>query len=90
MTTKEFLYKLNYDLCLDYTESRKIQNGIAIWGMGEADLITVIDTGSEETKVTLNLKTLAALEADTSPLMVENLMLLIREYVNTPLDKREE
>lgn len=90
MTTKEFLYKLNYDLCLDYTESRKIQNGIAIWGMGEADLITVIDTGSEETNVTLNLKTLAALEADTSPLMVENLMLLIREYVNTPLDKREE
>ena len=90
MTTKEFLYKLNYDLCLDYTESRKIQNGIAIWGMGEADLITVIDTGSEETNVTFNLKTLAALEADTSPLMVENLMLLIREYVNTPLDKREE
>ena len=90
MTTKEFLYKLNYDLCLDYTESRRTQNGIAIWGMGEADLITVIDTESEETNVTFNLETLAALEADTSPSMVENLMLLIREYVNTPLDKREE
>ena len=90
MTTKEFLYKLNYDLCLDYTESRKIQNGIAIWGMGEADLITVIDTESEETNVTFNLKTLAALEADTSPSMVANLMLLIREYVKTPLDEREE
>ena len=90
MTTKEFLYKLNYDLCLDYTESRRTQNGIAIWGMGEADLITVIDTESEETNVTFNLETLAALEADTSPSMVANLMLLIREYVNTPLDKREE
>lgn len=90
MTTKEFLYKLNYDLCLDYTESRRTQNGIAIWGMGEADLITVIDTGSEETNITFNLETLSALEADTSPTLVENLMLLIREYVNTPLDKREE
>lgn len=90
MTTKEFLYKLNYDLCLDYTESRKIQNGIAIWGMGEADLITVIDTGSEETNVTLNLETLSILEADTSPALVANLMRLIQEYVNTPLDKREE
>lgn len=90
MTTKEFLYRLNYDLCLDYTESRQTQNGIAIWGMGEADLITVIDTGSEETNITFNLETLSALEADTSPTLVENLMLLIREYVNTPLDKREE
>lgn len=90
MTTKEFLYKLNYDLCLDYTESRKIQNGIAIWGMGEADLITVIDTESEETNVTLNLETLSILEADTSPALVANLMRLIQEYVNTPLDKREE
>ena len=90
MTTKEFLYKLNYDLCLDYTESRRTQNGIAVWGMGEADLITVIDTGSEETNITFNLETLFALEADTSPTLVENLMLLIREYVNTPLDKREE
>ena len=90
MTTKEFLYRLNYDLCLDYTESRRTQNGVAIWGMGEADLITVIDTESEETNVTFNLETLAALEADTSPALVANLMLLIREYVNTPLDKREE
>ena len=90
MTTKEFLYKLNYDLCLDYTESRRTQNGIAIWGMGEADLITVIDTGSEETNITFNLEALSTLEADTSPTLVENLMLLIREYVNTPLDKREE
>lgn len=90
MTTKEFLYKLNYDLCLDYTESRRTQNGIAIWGMGEADLITVIDTESEETNVTFNLETLAALEADTSPALVANLMLLIREYVRTPLDEREE
>ena len=90
MTTKEFLYKLNYDLCLDYTESRRTQNGIAIWGMGEADLITVIDTESEETNVTFNLETLAALEADTSAALVANLMLLIREYVNTPLDEREE
>lgn len=58
--------------------------------MGEADLITVIDTGSEETNITFNLETLSTLEADTSPTLVENLMLLIREYVNTPLDKREE
>jgi len=90
MTTKEFLYRLNYDLCLDYTESRRIQNGIAIWGMGEADLITVIDTESEETNVSFNLETLTVLEADTSPALVANLMRLIQEYVNTPLDKREE
>lgn len=90
MTTKEFLYRLSYDLCLDYTESRRTQNGIAIWGMGEADLITVIDTESEETNITFNLETLSALEADTSLTLVEDLMLLIREYVNTPLDKREE
>ena len=90
MKTNEFLHKLDFELCLDHTESRKIQNGIAIWGMGEADLITVIDTGSEEKNVTFNLETLAALEADTSPSLVANLMLLIREYVNTPLDQREE
>lgn len=90
MTTKEFLYRLNYDLCLDYTESRRIQNGIAIWGMGEADLITVIDTESEEINVSFNLETLTVLEADTSPALVANLMRLIQEYVNTPLDKREE
>lgn len=90
MTTKEFLYRLNYDLCLDYTESRRTQNGIAIWGMGEADLITVIDTESEETNITFNFETLSALEADTSLTLVANLMLLIQEYVNTPLDKREE